>query len=72
MHFRQVNDQPTTFVVILEPGEEAMSTLTAFARGSSRSNSYPASLAIFSNARVSLGKQLWATSPYEVTIVWFR
>ena len=35
MHFRQVNDQPSTFVVILEPGEEAMSTLTAFARDQS-------------------------------------
>jgi predicted DNA-binding protein with PD1-like motif len=32
MHFRQVNDQPNTFVVIFEPGEEAMSGLTAFAR----------------------------------------
>jgi len=35
MHFRQVNDRPSTFVVILEPGEEAMSTLTAFARDQS-------------------------------------
>ena len=32
MHYRQVNDRPSTFVVVLEPGEEAMSTLTAFAR----------------------------------------
>jgi predicted DNA-binding protein with PD1-like motif len=32
MHFRQVNDRPNTFVVIFEPGEEAMSGLTAFAR----------------------------------------
>jgi hypothetical protein len=35
MHFRQVNDRPSTFVVVLEPGEEAMSTLTAFARDQS-------------------------------------
>jgi uncharacterized protein len=35
LHFRQVNDRPSTFVVILEPGEEAMSTLTAFARDQS-------------------------------------
>lgn len=32
MRFRQVNDRPNTFVVVFEPGEEAMSALTAFAR----------------------------------------
>jgi predicted DNA-binding protein with PD1-like motif len=39
MHFGQVNDQPSTFVVIVEPGEEAMSTLTAFARAQTLSAS---------------------------------
>jgi predicted DNA-binding protein with PD1-like motif len=32
VHSRQVNDRPNTFVLVFEPGEEAMSTLTAFAR----------------------------------------
>lgn len=32
MHFRQVNDRPNTYVVTFEPGEEAMSSLTTFAR----------------------------------------
>lgn len=32
MRFRQVSEQPSTFVVIVEPGEEAMATLTGFAR----------------------------------------
>jgi uncharacterized protein len=53
MHFRQVNDQPSTFVVILEPGEEAMSTLTAFARGQSLSASQVTAIGGFE--RVVLG-----------------
>jgi uncharacterized protein len=53
MHFRQVNDQPTTFVVILEPGEEAMSTLTAFVRGQSLSASQVTAIGAFE--RVVLG-----------------
>ena len=32
MRFRQVNERPSTFVVIVEPGEEAMATLVGFAR----------------------------------------
>ena len=38
----------------------------------SRLKSYPASSAILIIARVSFGKQLWATSPKEVTTVWVR
>jgi uncharacterized protein len=53
MHFRQVNDQPSTFVVILEPGEEAMSTLTAFARGQSLTASQVTAIGAFE--RVVLG-----------------
>ena len=53
MHFRRVNDQPTTFVVILEPGEEAMSTLTAFARGQSLTASQVTAIGAFE--RVVLG-----------------
>jgi uncharacterized protein len=50
MHFRQVNDQPSTFVVILEPGEEAMSTLTAFARGQSLTASQITAIGAFERA----------------------
>jgi predicted DNA-binding protein with PD1-like motif len=53
MHFRQVNDQPSTFVVILEPGEEAMSTLTAFARAQALSASQITAIGAFE--RVVLG-----------------
>ena len=50
MQFRQVNDQPSTFVVILDPGEEAMSTLTAFARGQSLTASQITAIGAFERA----------------------
>jgi hypothetical protein len=53
MHFRQVNDRPSTFVVILEPGEEALSTLTAFARRQSLTASQVTAIGAFE--RVVLG-----------------
>jgi hypothetical protein len=53
MHFRQVNDRPSTFVVIVEPGEEAMSTLVAFARDQSLSASQVTAIGAFE--RVTLG-----------------
>lgn len=53
MHFRQVNERPSTFVVIVEPGEEAMSTLTAFARQQSLNASQVTAIGAFE--RVVLG-----------------
>jgi predicted DNA-binding protein with PD1-like motif len=53
MHFRQVNDRPSTFVVIVEPGEEAMATLTAFARAQALSASQITAIGAFE--RVVLG-----------------
>ena len=53
MHFRQVNDRPSTFVVILEPGEEAMSSLVAFAREQTLSASQVTAIGAFE--RVVLG-----------------
>jgi uncharacterized protein len=53
MHFRQVNDRPSTFVVILEPGEETMATLTAFARAQALSASQITAIGAFE--RVVLG-----------------
>jgi predicted DNA-binding protein with PD1-like motif len=53
MRFRQVNDRPSTFVVIAEPGEEAMSTLTAFARDQSLTASQVTAIGAFE--RVTLG-----------------
>jgi uncharacterized protein len=50
MQFRQVNDQPSTFVVVLEPGEEAMSTLTDFARGQSLTASQVTAIGAFERA----------------------
>jgi predicted DNA-binding protein with PD1-like motif len=32
VHFRRINDDPSTFLVVLDPGDEAISTLTTFAR----------------------------------------
>jgi predicted DNA-binding protein with PD1-like motif len=51
--FRQVNDRPNTFVVVFEAGEEAMSTLTAFAREQSLSASQVTAIGGFE--RVVLG-----------------
>ena len=53
MDFRRVNDRPNTFVVVFEPGEEAMSTLTAFAREQSLSASQVTAIGGFE--RVVLG-----------------
>lgn len=53
MHFRKVNDRPSTFVVILEPGEEAMSSLVAFAREQTLSASQVTAIGAFE--RVVLG-----------------
>jgi uncharacterized protein len=50
MRFRQVNEQPSTYVVILEPGEEAMATLTAFAREQSLSASQVTAIGAFERA----------------------
>jgi uncharacterized protein len=50
MRFRQVNEQPSTYVVILEPGEEAMATLTAFAREQSLSASQVTAIGAFEHA----------------------
>jgi hypothetical protein len=50
MQARQVNDRPSTFVVILEPGEEAMATLTAFARERSLSASQVTAIGAFERA----------------------
>lgn len=53
MRFRQVNDHPNTFVVIFEPGEEAMSSLTDFAREQSLTASQVTAIGGFE--RVVLG-----------------
>jgi predicted DNA-binding protein with PD1-like motif len=50
MRFRQVSGQPSTYVVIVEPGEEAMATLTAFARDQSLSASQVTAIGAFERA----------------------
>jgi predicted DNA-binding protein with PD1-like motif len=50
MRFRQVNEQPSTFVVIIEPGEEAMAALTAFARDQSLTASQVTAIGAFERA----------------------
>jgi predicted DNA-binding protein with PD1-like motif len=50
MRFRQVSERPNTYVVIVEPGEEAMATLTAFARDQSLSASQLTAIGAFERA----------------------
>src|ERR1700737_2029413 len=76
---RALNVRPQTPTVLPSTLPPAAATILAAVRSycstltwitpDSRPKSYPASSAIFTNARVSFGKQLCATRPYDETTV---